>query len=70
MSQKTKIIFLTIFEGVEAKNLLRTSVLPTLLTDPAVRIVLFTKSLEKVEYYKKEFSDPRLIYEVALRQPV
>ena len=70
MSQKTKIIFLTIFEGVEAKNLLRTSVLPTLLTDPAVRIVLFTKSLEKVEYYKKEFSDPRLIYEVVSRQPI
>src|SRR3989344_1327982 len=70
MSQKTKIIFLTIFEGVEAKNLLRTSVLPTLLTDPAVRIVLFTKSLEKVEYYKKEFFDPRLIYEVAPRQPI
>lgn len=69
MNQKIKTIFLTIFEGVEAKNLLRTSVVPTLLSNPAVRIVLFTKSLEKVEYYKKEFSDPRLIYEVASRQP-
>ena len=70
MSQKTKTIFLTIFEGVEAKNLLRTSVVPTLLSDPAVRIILFTKSSEKVEYYKKEFSDPRLIYEVAPHQPI
>jgi len=63
MSQKIKTIFLTIFEGVEAKNLLRTSVLPTLLADPTVRIVLFTKTLEKVEYYKKEFSHPRAFYE-------
>lgn len=70
MSQKIKTIFLTIFEGVEAKNLLRTSVLPTLLADPEVRIVLFTKSQEKVEYYKKEFSDRRLIYEMVPRQPV
>ncbi|MFA6273128.1 MAG: CDP-glycerol glycerophosphotransferase family protein [Candidatus Paceibacterota bacterium] len=70
MSKKIKTIFLTIFEGVEAKNLLRTSVLPTLLADPAVRIILFTKSEEKVAYYKKEFSDSRLIYEVAPRQPI
>ena len=70
MSQKIKTIFLTIFEGVEAKNLLRTSVLPTLLADPSVRIVLFTKSSEKVEYYRKEFPNPRLIYEVVSRQPI
>lgn len=54
---------MTIFEGVEAKNLLRTSVAETLLRDPAVRIVLFTKSNEKVEYYRKEFPNPRLIFE-------
>ncbi|MBI4992214.1 MAG: CDP-glycerol glycerophosphotransferase family protein [Candidatus Harrisonbacteria bacterium] len=59
-----KTLFLTIFEGAEARNLLRTSVAPTLLSDPEVRIVLFTKSPDRVEYYKKEFSDPRLIYEV------
>jgi CDP-glycerol glycerophosphotransferase (TagB/SpsB family) len=59
-----KTLFLTIFEGVEARNLLRTSVVPTLLNDPEVRIVLFTKSPERVEYYKKEFNDPRLTYEV------
>jgi len=70
MNQKIKTIFLTIIEGVEAKNLLRTSVLPTLLADPAIQIILFTKSEEKVAYYKKEFSDPRLIYEVAPRQPI
>ncbi len=66
----TKTIFLTIFEGAEARNLLRTSVAPTLLGDPETRIVLFTKSPERVEYYKKEFNDPRLIYEVVTPKPV
>ncbi|TSC67473.1 MAG: hypothetical protein CEO19_197 [Parcubacteria group bacterium Gr01-1014_73] len=70
MNQKVKTIFLTIFEGVEAKNLLRTPVLSTLLADPAVRVILFTKSAEKVEYYEKEFSDSRMIYELAPRQPI
>ena len=62
MSEKQKTIFLTIFEGVEAKNLLRTSVLPTLMSHPNVRIVLFTKSQEKIDYYRKEFSDQRENY--------
>ncbi len=57
-------IFIAIFEGVEAKNILRTPVLSTLLQKPDLRIVLFTKSEERVEYYKKEFNDPRLLYEV------
>jgi len=59
-----KTLFLTIFEGAEARNILRTSVMPTLLSDLEVRIVLFTKSPERAEYYKKEFNDPKLIYEV------
>jgi CDP-glycerol glycerophosphotransferase (TagB/SpsB family) len=57
-------IFITIFEGVEVKNILRTSILAGLLEHNDVRIVLFTKSQEKVDYYKKEFPDPRLIFEV------
>jgi len=44
MSKGIKTIFITIFEGVEAKNILRTDILPTLLADPEVRIVLFTKN--------------------------
>ncbi len=65
-----KTIFMTIFEGAEARNLLRTSVVPVLLSDPTVRIVLFTKSEEKREYYKSEFNDPRLRYEVVPRRPL
>lgn len=57
-------IFITIFEGVEAKNILRTPILDTLLAEKDIRIVLLAKSLERVAYYKAEFSDPRLIYEV------
>ncbi|PIQ91705.1 MAG: hypothetical protein COV70_02230 [Parcubacteria group bacterium CG11_big_fil_rev_8_21_14_0_20_39_22] len=60
----SKIIFISIFEGVEAKNLLRTPVLKTLLSDENVKIILFTKTKEKAEYYKKSFNDPRIEYEV------
>lgn len=62
-----KTIFITIFEGVEAKNILRTDILPTLLEEKDLRIVLFTKSEDKRDYYSREFSDPRLIYEVVAR---
>lgn len=64
-----KTIFIAIFEGAEAKNIMRTPVLATLLTDPSLRIVLFTKSEERVNYYQKEFNDPRLIYEVVKVPP-
>jgi len=65
-----KTVFITIFEGVEAKNILRTSILETLLKESDLRLVLFTKSQEKVDYYKKEFNDPRIIYEVVPRPSV
>lgn len=58
-----KTIFVTIFEGVEVKNILRTPILENLLKEKDIQIVLFTKSKEKVSYYQKEFSDPRLIFE-------
>lgn len=57
-------IFVTIFEGVESKNILRTSVLSALLGDPNVRLVLLTKNEERAMYHKKEFNDPRIVYEV------
>jgi hypothetical protein len=59
-----KTIFITIFEGVEVKNILRTTILTNLLTNSDIRIVLFTKSQDKVDYYKKEFNDPRIVFEV------
>ena len=59
-----KTIFVTIFEGVESKNILRTSILPTLLNDADTRLVLITKSEARAEYHKREFNDPRIVYEV------
>lgn len=58
-----KTIFITIFEGVEVKNILRTSVLENLLLNKDIRIVLFTKSKQKVDYYSNEFNDSRIIFE-------
>ncbi len=65
-----KTIFISIFEGVEAKNILRTPILETLLKESDIRIVLFTKSEERVKYYQNEFNDPRISYEVVKRKPV
>lgn len=63
-TEKMKTIFISIFQGVEAKNILRTAILDTLLKNERVRVVLFTGSKERVDYYKKEFQNDRLIYEV------
>lgn len=60
-----KTIFITAFQAVEVKNLLRTGVVGGLLKDPDVRVVLFMKNQVRVDHYKKEFNDPRIIYEVA-----
>ncbi len=59
-----KTIFITIFEGVESKNILRTPVFETLMRRKDIRLVLFTKSQKRAEYHKREFNDPRIVYEV------
>ena len=61
---EVKTIFISIFEGVEAKNIMRTPILSTLLKDSNIKIVLFTKSEERVVYYKQQFPDLRLTYEI------
>jgi len=58
------IIFITAFEGIEAKNILRTPILGTLLENSDAQIVLLMKSKERADYYKKEFSNDRITYEV------
>lgn len=65
-----KTIFITAFEGAEAKNILRTPILPTLLAEKNLRVVALMKNKERAEYYKKEFSDPRIFYEVVERPTV
>ena len=58
-----KTIFITIFQGVEAKNILRTDIYKKLLEDKELRIVFFVGSLERAQYYQKEFTHPNVIYE-------
>jgi hypothetical protein len=58
-----KVVFITIFQGVEAKNILRTDIYNKLISDENVRIVFFVSSQERAEHYKKEFSHPRVVYE-------
>lgn len=57
-------IFITIFQGVEAKNILRTDIYKKLIADEDIRLVFFVDSPERAEYYKREFTHPRVIYEV------
>lgn len=58
-----KTIFISIFYGVEAKDLLRTDIVKRLI-NTGHRVVLFFKSKERIDFYKKEFNYPNLIYEV------
>ncbi|MDP2676977.1 MAG: CDP-glycerol glycerophosphotransferase family protein [bacterium] len=62
-----KTIFITIFQGVEAKNILRTGIVKRLLEDSRVRVVLFVGNKEKAQLYQREFSHPRMIYEIVPR---
>mgnify|MGYP001585663139 FL=1 len=58
-----KTIFISIFYGVEAKDLLRTDVVKRII-DAGYQVVLFFKSKDRVDFYKKEFNYPNLVYEV------
>lgn len=62
-------IFITIFQGVEAKNILRTGIFTELMRHPDIRLVFFVRTPERAAYYKKEFFDPRIVYEVANFDP-
>lgn len=64
-----KTIFITLFQAIEAKNILRTAVVTELLRDPAVRIVCVTKSKERAAYYTKEVPHERITYEVFTKEP-
>ena len=57
-----KTIFISILSGVEAKDILRTDVVHRLLR-AGHRVVLFFKSKERIDFYKKEFEHPNLIFE-------
>lgn len=57
-----KTIFITAFEGVEVKNLLRTGVVDALLERPDIIVVLLMKDARRIVHYQKEFAHPRLRY--------
>ncbi len=59
-----KVIFITLFQGVAAKNILRTPILTTLLSDGRIHIVLLARSSERSAYYAKEFANDQITYEV------
>lgn len=59
-----KTIFITIFQGVEAKNILRTDIYKKLMEGGDCRLVFFVKTPERAEYYRRDFSHPNAVYEV------
>lgn len=59
-----KTIFISILSGVEAKAILRTDMLSTLLARQDIRIVLFVRNAARAAFYEKEFPHPRIRYEV------
>ena len=58
-------IFIPIFQGVEARNILRTDIFKTLRQQNDLRIVLFVTSQDRKEYFEKEFFGQNIVYEVA-----
>ncbi|MDP3770248.1 MAG: hypothetical protein Q8R40_04925 [bacterium] len=63
-------IFVSSFEGIETKNILRTPILPTLLRQSDVRIVLFVHDERRVAFHKEEINDPRITYEVVKKPAI
>ena len=58
-------IFVTIFQGAEAKNILRTDIYKNLIANPEVRSVFLVGNQDRIDYYRKEFNAPNVAYEVA-----
>lgn len=59
-----KTIFISILSGVEAKAILRTDILASLLAREHLQIVLFVKNRARAAFYEKEFAHPRIQYEI------
>src|SRR3989344_4029134 len=58
-----KTVFITVFQGIEFRNIVRTDIYKILINSD-VRLVLFTNSVVKRDYYQQEFNAPNVIYEV------
>lgn len=60
---RVKTIFVTIFQAIEAKNILRTTILERLLAHPDIRLVCFVKFEERAAFYRREIPHERIVYE-------
>lgn len=60
MQQKT--IFLSIYNGIRAKNFFHTDVYRMLVADRNVRLVIVVPTV-KLDYYKKTFNEPNVVFE-------
>lgn len=66
-----KTIFITSFDGVETKNVLRSSIFSTILEDKNTRVVVFVKNEKRALAHKNEFGDnDRILYEVVENVPI
>lgn len=59
LSTAAKTIFITVYDGLISKNILRSDAFRKLHARPDIRIVLFVQE-NKVEYYAREFADDRV----------
>jgi hypothetical protein len=58
----SKTIIIPIYNGLRARMFFRTDTYPELLKDPDVRLVIVAPK-GKIDYYKKEYPDDRVIFE-------
>lgn len=59
-----KTIFIPIFQGSEAKNVLRNDIFAVLRKNLNLRIILLVPTEEKKSYFQKEFFGNNIVYEV------
>lgn len=59
-----KTIFVTLFQGVEAKNILRTDIYKKLVNEQYIKLIFFVGTSEKASYYNREFSNSQVTYEI------
>lgn len=64
-----KTVLITIFQAVEAKNILRTNVIRRLLVEPDVQVICLTRLTERAAHYQKEIPHARIRYAVYAASP-
>lgn len=57
-------IFISLFQAIEFRNIVRTDIYQELVQRPDIRLVFFTDSRAKKEHYESEFRSPNVVYEV------